>query len=82
MKMVILVDLITEGPDPDPDEVMMKFGCHTWLIAVLRIRDVYPGSRFRIQPFLVSRIPDPDPTVFYPGSRIRILQIREGCKLN
>jgi hypothetical protein len=39
-------------------------------------------------PGCLSRIPDPDPTIFwypgsgsdlfYPGSRIRILQIREG----
>jgi hypothetical protein len=42
----------------------------TMLVAVLRIRDVYPGSGSDY--FLVSRIPDPDPdlTVFYPGSRI------------
>jgi hypothetical protein len=44
--------------------------------AVLRIRDDYLGSGS--DHFLVSRNPDPDPTVFYPGSRIRVLQIREG----
>jgi hypothetical protein len=33
--------------------------------SVLR-RDVNPGSRIRIRPFF--GIPDPDPTVFYPGS--------------
>jgi hypothetical protein len=37
-----------------------------------------PGclSRIRIRPFFC--IPDPDPTVFYPESRIRVLQIRKG----
>jgi hypothetical protein len=46
--------------------------------SVLRIRDVYPGSRIRIRPFF--GIPDPGSgsDLFYPGSRIRILQIREG----
>ncbi len=34
---------------------------------VMRIRDVYPGSRIRLFP---SRIPNPN--CFHPGSRIRI----------
>jgi hypothetical protein len=40
--------------------------------SVLRIRDVYPGSDH----FLVSRIPDPDPTFFYPGSDLLLSRIR------
>jgi hypothetical protein len=34
----------------------------TRIPAVLRIRDVYPGSGSRIRPFLSSRIRIPDPT--------------------
>jgi hypothetical protein len=39
--------------------------------AVLRIRDVYPGSRIRLFP---TRIPDPN--CLHPGSRIRIKEFK------
>jgi hypothetical protein len=37
-----------------------------------------PGCLSWIRSCPFFGIPDPDPSVFYPGSRIRILQIREG----
>jgi hypothetical protein len=49
-------DPLARGIDPDP--------------AVLRIRDVYPGSRILIFTHPGSRISDPGSRISDPGSRI------------
>jgi hypothetical protein len=41
----------------------------TYLRSVLRIRDVYPGSRIPDPDFYPSRIPDPGSRISDPGSK-------------
>jgi hypothetical protein len=57
----------SEKPEPDPHQSDMA--------AVLRIRDVYPGSRILIFTHPGSRIPD-------LGSRIQKQQKKKGMKKN
>ncbi len=47
--------------------LMILSGIFKMILTVLRIRDVYPGSRIRLCPYQI-----PDPIFFHPGSRIRI----------
>ena len=49
-------------------------------IAVLRIRDVYPGSRIPDPDFYPSRIPDPGSRISDPGSRIQKQQQKREVK--
>jgi hypothetical protein len=48
-------------------------GTDAWVYynPVLRIRDVYPGSRIRL-----FSIPDPGSEFFHPGFRIRIKEFK------
>jgi hypothetical protein len=50
--------------------------------AVLRIRDVYPGSRILIFTHPGSRIPDPGSRISDPGSRIQKQQQKREVKKN
>jgi hypothetical protein len=49
-------------------------------MAVLRIRDVYPGSRIPDPDFYPSRIPDPGSRISDPGSRIQKQQQKREVK--
>ncbi len=56
----------------------MKFSNN--LEPVLRIRDVYPGSRFPDPDFYPSWIPDPGSRILDPGSRIQKQQQKRGVR--
>ncbi len=82
---VRLRDLSMHVPDPGSSflyrSVLDAWNC--WLIhPVLRIRDVYPGSRIPDPDFYPSRIPNPGSRISDPGSRIQKQQQKREVKKN
>jgi hypothetical protein len=65
--------LINKDSDQEGTKVLLK-------VPVLRIRDVYPGSRIPDPDFYPSRIPDPGSRISDPGSRIQKQIEKRGVK--
>jgi hypothetical protein len=63
-------------PDQKLLFIIVQYRCEIFLYSDTNsVTDSYSVA----DPGCLSRIPDPDPTIFwYPGSRIRVLQIRKG----